>query len=99
LGVKVKCPKQASGSRSNRSHRPPQHPLPHFRINLRRSNLPVVQRPLDEVQVAGFLVQSSGESMAEGVQGNWPVDPGFLKPPREPVLKLFVNESTRRHAG
>jgi len=48
----------------------------------------VSQRPLDEVEVAGLFVQASGEGVAEGVDGDRPVNTGFAEPPGEPQLDL-----------
>ena len=57
------------------------------------------QRPLNEVQIAGFLVQPGGECVAEGMQGNWPVDSGFLKPPGKPKLDLPGTQPIARLAA
>ena len=61
-------------------HRPPQPLIRNPRIDLSRRNVPMPQRPLDEIKVSGLLVEPSGESVAEGMDGHWPADPCILDP-------------------
>jgi len=56
------------------SYYSPQRPIRHPGIDFRRGDLPMPQRPLDEVEVAGFFIQAGGEGVAEGVDRNPPVD-------------------------
>jgi len=44
-------------------HRPSQRLIAHPRIDLRRRNLAMAERPLDEVQVAGLVVEMRGEGV------------------------------------
>jgi hypothetical protein len=83
---------------SQEAHRASQGAIPHPRIDLRRGNLSMSQRPLDEVQVAGLFIKPGGESVAEGMERDWPVDSGFLEPLGGPELDLPGAQSLARLA-
>jgi len=47
-----------------------QSAVVHSRIHLRRRNLPMPQRPLDQVQVPGLVVEPGGEGVPHGMDGD-----------------------------
>jgi len=66
----------------------PQLLLPHPRINLRRRDVPVAERPLDHVQVAGLPVEAAGEGVTKGVDGDAAGNAGLPAQGGEPELNL-----------
>jgi hypothetical protein len=48
----------------------------------------MIQRALDQMQVAGFLLEPGGECMAEEVERNGAADADFREPPSKSQLDL-----------
>jgi len=74
--------------KSGGRHSPAECVITHPRIDLGRGNLPMPERPLDEVEIPGFLVQPGGEGVTEGMDREWSGDSGLLDPPGEVQLDL-----------
>jgi len=63
-------------------------------VHLRCRNLPVPEGPLDQVQIAGFVVEPGGGGVAERANG--------CPPPRCPLVPAIgrtATESAGREAG
>ena len=81
---------------SREVNRASQCPIRHPRIDLCRRDLPVPERPLDHVQIAGLFVEPGGEGVAERVDRNPPVDADLVEPLGEPQLDLPGAEAFAR---
>lgn len=75
---------------------PPQRLIRHPGIDLGGRNLPVAQRPLDEVQVPGLLVERGGEGVVQGVDRDGAVNARVLNPPGELELDRPGTEASPR---